>query len=78
MINEIDILRQLYSLFNSRNIEGVLASLAEDVVWANAMDGGFVTGHDGVRAYWTSQFEQVRVLVEPITIRELDDDTFTG
>jgi len=40
MDNNIEILRQMYASFNARDIDGVLAQLADDVTWANGMDGG--------------------------------------
>ena len=40
----------------------------KDVKWANGMDGDFVYGHEGVREYWTKQFEIIQSKVEPLTI----------
>lgn len=47
---------ELYTYFNERNIEGVVAHTTDDVKWANGMEGGFVYGHEGLRDYWTRQF----------------------
>ena len=38
----------------------------EDVVWANGMEGGYVHGRDGVRAYWTRQWAMIDPHVEPV------------
>ena len=59
-------LRQMYDCFNARDIDGVLATLDDDVVWANGMDGGHVHGRDAVRAYWTRQWGIVRPHVKPV------------
>lgn len=42
--------------------------MAGNVQWANGMDGGYV--YDGVRAYWTKQFEIVSSNVTPLEIIE--------
>ena len=55
MSAEVELLKHIYHRFNARNIEMVLAAMHEDVVWANGMDGGHVSGRDGVRNYWTRQ-----------------------
>jgi len=70
---EAKILLGLYDRFNARDIDGVLAVLAKDVVWANAMDGGHVHGRDAVRAYWTRQWSIVSPLVEPVDFHRSAD-----
>ena len=67
------VLKQLYDRFNCRDIDGVLAALADDVVWANGMDGGHVVGHAAVRAYWTRQWSVVSPHVAPVAFREAPD-----
>lgn len=63
---------ELYTNFNKRDIDRVIAHMAEDVTWANGMDGGFVHGREGVRAYWTRQFTMVHSNVTPTRIRDLN------
>ena len=53
------LLERLYERFNARDIDGVLCALTPDVAWANGMDGGHVHGHEGLRAYWTAQWQAV-------------------
>lgn len=60
--------RELYKNFNDRKIELVISKMANNVKWANGMDGGYVYGHDGVREYWTRQFTMVRSNVTPLEI----------
>ena len=66
MEDDAEILERLYARFNARDIEGVLASLADDVIWANGMDGGHVHGREAVREYWTRQWTMVSPHVEPM------------
>lgn len=40
MDDTTDILTRMYERFNARDINGVFAHLAHDVVWANGMEGG--------------------------------------
>ena len=42
MDGDVEILKRIYDRFNARDIDGVLAVLADDVAWANGMDGGHV------------------------------------
>jgi ketosteroid isomerase-like protein len=72
MSHEFDVLREIYDRFNARDLDGVLAHLASDVVWANGMDGGYVQGHAAVRDYWTRQWAMVSPHVEPVDFHESD------
>ena len=65
--------QELYTNFNERKIEPVIAAMADDVKWANGMDGGYVYGHTGVREYWTRQFTMVRSRVTPFKINTGND-----
>ena len=66
MSDDVELLRRVYELFNRRDIEGVLAAMHPDVVWANGMEGGHVQGRDGVRSYWKRQWAMVDPHVEPV------------
>lgn len=61
-------LRDLYTSFNARDADAVLAATAADVDWPNAWEGGRVIGHDAVRDYWTRQWQQIDPRVEPESI----------
>ncbi|ARO27566.1 NTF2 domain-containing protein (plasmid) [Rhizobium sp. TAL182] len=65
MDDDIEDLKRIYDRFNARDIDGVLTVLAEDVAWANGMEGGHVHGHEAVRAYWTRQWALINPHVEP-------------
>jgi hypothetical protein len=66
-------LRDLYTHFNARDADGVLAACAADVDWPNAWEGGRVVGHDAVRDYWTRQWAEIDPNVEPEAITERAD-----
>lgn len=73
MDQDIATLQQIYAGFNARDIERVLAALADDVAWANGMDGGHEHGLDAVRAYWTRQWALVSPEVRPLGFTRTDD-----
>jgi ketosteroid isomerase-like protein len=73
--DDVRLLEHIYGRFNERDIEGVLAGLTNDVVWANAMDGGHVHGREAVREYWTRQWAIVSPHVEPVNFRRMAHDT---
>jgi ketosteroid isomerase-like protein len=60
-----DLLIRAYAAFNARDIEGALATMDPDVAWPNAMEGGYVHGHDGVREYWARQWRLFDPRVRP-------------
>ncbi len=66
MASETEFIKQLYARFNARDIEALLSSMSEDVIWANGMEGGYVHGREGVRRYWTRQWAMIDPRVEPI------------
>jgi nuclear transport factor 2 (NTF2) superfamily protein len=66
MSREEDLLKRVYAGFNSRDMDGVLAAMHADVLWANGMEGGHVRGRDGVRSYWRRQWRSVEPHVEPL------------
>ena len=68
MSDEVELLKRLYAQFNAREIESVLATLDNDVIWANGMEGGHVHGRDEVRSYWKRQWAIIDPHVEPVEI----------
>jgi ketosteroid isomerase-like protein len=73
MDGDVEFLKRIYDRFNARDIDGVLAVLADDVVWANGMDGGHVHGREAVREYWTRQWTIVSPHVEPVSFHRTAD-----
>jgi nuclear transport factor 2 (NTF2) superfamily protein len=72
-----ELIKRLYRGFNARDIDAVLVMLTKDVMWANAMDGGYAHGHDGIREYWTRQWAMVDPHVEPVGFRKMNDDAIS-
>ncbi len=77
MSRDEDLLRRVYDRFNSRDMEGVLAAMHANVLWANGMEGGHVAGHDGVRSYWTRQWRTIDPHVEPLSFAAGADGRLT-
>lgn len=69
---ETDLLRTAYAAFNARDIDAALATMAPEVAWPKAFKGGFVRGHQKVRAYWTEQWSEIDPHVEPVSFRPED------
>jgi ketosteroid isomerase-like protein len=78
MDKDIELLQRLYRGFNARDIDGVLAELADDVAWANGMDGGHEHGREAVRAYWTRQWSLISPRVEPVDFERGADGALTA
>jgi ketosteroid isomerase-like protein len=66
------LIEQAYSAFNTRDIDGALALMTEDVSWPKASEGGKVVGKEEIRAYWTRQWGEFDGHVEPLAITERD------
>jgi ketosteroid isomerase-like protein len=73
MVTNDALVRRLYEGFNRRDIPAVLTLLAENVDWANGMDGGHVHGREAVRAYWTKQWAAIAPSVDPMRVARRDD-----
>ncbi|WP_020604629.1 nuclear transport factor 2 family protein [Spirosoma spitsbergense] len=67
------ILRQLYQDFNARHVDAVLAHMHTDVQWPKAFEGGYVSGHDEIRKYWTRQWTEINPIVEPTGFNQRQD-----
>lgn len=62
-------LSQLYQDFNDRDINAILPLLHTDVTWPNGWEGGYVHGHDEVRAYWLRQWQEIDPNVVPVSFQ---------
>ena len=67
------LLRAAYAAFNARDIDAVLALMTPDVARPRAFKGGFVDGHEEVRAYWSEQWSEIDPHVEPLAFRTDSD-----
>ncbi len=68
-----DLINRAYAAFNKRDIDAVLAAMHPDVHWSNGWEGGYVDGHEAVRAYWTRQWNELDPMVVPAGFRERED-----
>jgi len=66
MTTESELLKEVYRAFNARQIDTVLCRMHPRVDWPNGMEGGRVTGHEGVRAYWLRQWAMIDPRVDPV------------
>jgi hypothetical protein len=66
------LIKQAYSAFNQRDIDGALALMTPDVSWPKASEGGKIVGKEEIRAYWTRQWSEFDPHVEPLTMTEED------
>lgn len=73
MTSDEQLIQHLYDRFNARDIDGVLSALAENVAWANGMEGIHVHGKDAVREYWTYQWSVIDPHVDPVRISKATD-----
>lgn len=65
-----DVIKKAYAAFNVRDIDSVLSLMQEDVHWPNGWEGGYVTGHNAVRDYWTRQWKEINPKVTPVSFKE--------
>ena len=71
--SETELLNAAYAAFNARDMDAALATMRPDVSWPRAFQGGFVRGHQAVRAYWTEQWSQIDPRVEPVAFHREED-----
>lgn len=65
-----DLIKKAYAAFNERNIDKALSTMHPDIQWPKAFEGGYVSGHNEIREYWTRQWTEINPNVEPIEINE--------
>lgn len=61
-----DVIKKAYSAFNDRNIDNALSTMQDDVQWSKAWEGGYISGHDEIKEYWTRQWKEINPKVDPI------------
>ncbi len=65
-----DLIKKAYTAFNEREIDKALSTMHPDIQWPKAFEGGYVSGHNEIRDYWTRQWTEINPNVEPIEINE--------
>lgn len=79
MTNRDTLIREACSAFNARDSDGALALMNENVRWPKASEGGHVVGKEGLRAYWTRQWQTFDPHVTPTElIDRVDGRTAQG
>ncbi len=73
MTNSKEIINKAYSSFNKRDIDKALSTMHPEVQWPKAFEGGYVSGHEAIREYWTRQWSEIDPIVEPTAINERND-----
>jgi len=68
-----DLIQSAYDAFNERDLDFLLFLLHPDVDWPNGMEGGRIRGHQGVREYWTRQWDLIDPIVKPQRFETLPD-----
>jgi hypothetical protein len=68
-----ELLGSAYDAFNERDLDFLLLLMHPDVDWANGMEGGRIRGHEGVREYWTRQWDVIDPIVKPLRFESLPD-----
>jgi hypothetical protein len=67
------LIERTYAAFNARDVDAVLAVMHPRVEWPNGMEGGTVSGHQGIHAYWTRQWGLIDPSVHPTRITTAPD-----
>lgn len=74
MSNQFEhIIEKAYNAFNERNIDNCLSTMQEDVQWSKAWEGGYISGHDEIREYWTRQWTEINPKVLPVGFAEREN-----
>lgn len=66
----IDLIKKAYAAFNERDIDKTLSTMQPTVQWSKAWEGGYISGHDEIKKYWTRQWTELNPNVEPIGFNE--------
>jgi hypothetical protein len=65
-----DLIKKAYTAFNERNIDKALSTMQPKVQRSKAWEGGYISGHDEIKQYWTRQWNEINPNVEPIGFNE--------
>jgi ketosteroid isomerase-like protein len=68
-----DLIRKAYAAFNARDIDTALTTMHPEFEWPKAFEGGYVSGPEEIRAYWTRQWKEIDPSVEPTALTEEED-----
>ena len=60
------LIHRAYAAFNARDIDAALATMQPQVQWSKAWEGGYISGHAEIKAYWTRQWTEINPRVAPV------------
>ncbi|MFB3389025.1 nuclear transport factor 2 family protein [Flavobacterium sp. LAR06] len=66
-------IKKAYTAFNERTIDNALSTMQPDVQWSKAWEGGYISGHDEIKQYWTRQWTEINPNVEPVGFNEREN-----
>jgi hypothetical protein len=69
------LITKAYAAFNARDIDTALSTMHPEVQWPKAFEGGYVSGPNEIREYWTRQWREINANVEPIGFHERENGT---
>lgn len=75
--NYVKILKKAYNAFNERDIASALELMMPNVTWPRAFKGGFVQGHQEIKAYWQEQWHEINPKVVPIDFEAMNKNEIT-
>lgn len=67
------LIRKAYAAFNARDIDTALSTMHENIQWPKAFEGGYVTGKEAIREYWTRQWSEINPNVAPVGFNDRED-----
>ena len=70
-VDRVQRVTALHDALDARDVDVVLAHVAPDVDWPDAMNGKRVVGRAALRAHWLDQWAVVDPHVHPRRVREL-------
>ena len=71
MTNQFEnLIKKAYSAFNERDIDKALSTMQPNVQWSKAWEGGYISGHNEIKQYWTRQWTEINPNVEPVGFNE--------
>ena len=74
MSGELTLAARLYDCYNSQDLEGLLAFVADAVDYPDGEHR--LHGPEALRRYWTTQWARIRTHDEPVRFEVPDDDVF--
>ncbi|GAA6764217.1 nuclear transport factor 2 family protein [Flavobacterium sp. CGRL1] len=74
MANQFEeVITKAYTAFNERKIDNALSTMQPDVQWSKAWEGGYISGHDEIKKYWTRQWTEINPKVDPVGFNQREN-----